>query len=345
MADNDFRPAWFLRNAHLQTIWGRITRPRRLVHLRREVLTTADDDELVLDHLDAAADGRQHRPVRFILLHGLEGSSNSVYIQGMLDIIRRRGLAATVLNFRSCARDPRDHRRMLPNRRPRFYHSGETGDLDFVIRLLAAREPATRVLAFGASLGGNQLLKWLGENPEQKLVTAAVTVSVPYDLAAGAKHLETPLGRFYVARFVDTLAKKVERVIEHFPDTAARVDLGKVRRARTFREFDDAATAPLHGFENAEDYWARSSSISFLSRITTPVLCINAEDDPFLPPEVLDRVREVASPCVELLVTRHGGHVGFIGGMWPWRGLYWAEEKAVRWLLSQPIHLPLKTEN
>jgi predicted alpha/beta-fold hydrolase len=253
----------------------------------------------------------------------------------MLDVIRRRGLAATVMNFRSCARDPQNNRRMLPNRRPRFYHSGETGDLDFVVRLLASREPGTALLAFGASLGGNQVLKWLGENPAQTFVAAAATVSVPYDLAAGARHLETAIGRFYVARFVDTLSKKVERVIAKFPETATSVDLAAVRRARTFREFDDAATAPLHGFRDAEDYWARSSSIFFLPKITTPTLCISAEDDPFLPPEVLERARAVASPSIEFLITKHGGHVGFIAGTVPWRSVYWAEERAVEWLVGR----------
>ena len=327
----NFTPAWFLRNPHAQTIWGRIARPRQLVRMRREVLVTPDDDDLVLDHLDVCSGGRSRPPApeagattrRFVLLHGLEGSSYSVYMQGLLAAIARHGAAATVMNFRSCARDPRDVSRMLPNRQRRLYHSGETADFDFLVRTLRAREPEVTLLAAGASLGGNVLLKWLGEHPGQTDVAAAATMSVPYDLAAGADHIT----RLYVARFLRTLkAKALER---------DGLDHDAVRRARTFREFDDAATAPLHGFQDAADYYAQSSSIGFLDRITTPTLCINAADDPFLPRQALDRARAAASPSVELRVTDCGGHTGFIAGAVPWRCAYWAEELMVEWLLER----------
>ncbi len=183
-----FSPAWWLRNPHAQTVWGRVVRSRQLVNFRREIVSTPDGDELALDHLDAA-----NPPLHFILMHGLEGSSRSVYMQGILDLLARRGCSATAINFRSCAREP-DHF----NRRPRFYHSGETSDFDFVARMLAARL-STPVVAFGASLGGNVLLKWLGEHAGETILTAAATVSVPYDLGAGAKYLdENPIGRLYV---------------------------------------------------------------------------------------------------------------------------------------------------
>lgn len=328
---SDFSPAWFLRGPHAQTVWGRLARPRRLVALRREALETPDGDELLLDHLD---DSDGHPPsdrLHFVLLHGLEGSSYSVYIQGVLGEVRRLGHAATAMNFRSCARDPKRVQRMLPNRRARFYHSGETGDFDFVIRTLAARAPHTRFVAFGASLGGNALLKWLGEHPDQQLVRAAATLSVPYDLAAGARHLEkTAAGRLYVAGFLRTLKKKVART-----DIAPLIDLERVLRARTFREFDEYATGPLHGFTGADDYYEKSSSIRYLDRIQTPTLALNAEDDPFLPPDVLPRAKAAASPAVDFRTTRSGGHVGFIGGRAPWRCEYWAEALAVRWLIDQ----------
>ena len=182
-AQQTFTPAWFLRGPHAQTIWGRLARPRRLVRLRRETLTTPDGDELVLDHLDAPV--RDDR-FRFVLLHGLEGSANSVYMQGLLSVIARQGFAATAMNFRSCARDPGRFGRTLPNRRPRFYHSGETGDLDFVVRTLRAREPQAGLLAVGASLGGNVLLKWLGEHPNQSDVAAAATEPCPARNTVGA---------------------------------------------------------------------------------------------------------------------------------------------------------------
>jgi len=324
VSSSEFSPAWFIRGPHAQTIWGRVVRPRQQVPLRREAIETPDGDELILDHLDEPVTATV--PLHFVLLHGLEGSSYSVYIQGVLAEVRRRGHAATVLNFRSCARDPKHVHRMLPNRRPRFYHSGETGDFDFAIRTLASRSPQTRFVAFGASLGGNVLLKWLGEHPDQKLVTAAATLSVPYDLGAGGRFLESPIGSFYVGGFLRTLKKKTSR-----PDIAPLIDQERVRRSRTFREFDESATGPLHGFSGADDYYERSSSIRFLDRITTPVLALNAEDDPFLPPEVLPRAKAVASPAIDFRTTRRGGHVGFIGGH-AWRPEYWAEALAVRWL-------------
>lgn len=298
-----------------------------MVALRRESIGTPDGDELLLDHLDARTDS----PLHFVLLHGLEGSSNSVYVQGILSVIARHGHAATALNFRSCARDPRAVRRMLPNRRPRFYHSGETGDFDFVLRTLSARHRDRKLLGFGASLGGNVLLKWLGEHPGQQLLTAAAAISTPYDLGAGSLHLEkSVIGRFYVARFLATLREKVQR-----PDIVQRIDQARARRAKTFREFDDCATGPLHGFTGADDYYNRASSIHVLHRITTPVLALNAEDDPFLPREVLPRAKAAASPHIELRTTRGGGHVGFIGGKWPWRCEYWAEELVVDWLINK----------
>lgn len=298
-------------------MWGRLTRSRRLVPLRREIVSTSDGDELALDHLDAP-----HPAAHLMLLHGLEGSSRSVYMQGILNMAAQRGWSATAINFRSCAREP-EHL----NLRPRFYHSGETSDFDFVVRSLRVDCP---IVAFGASLGGNVLLKWLGEHPSSDLLAAAATISVPYDLGAGAKYLDdSPIGRLYVGSFLRSLKKKVRRVVEqhHTP-----LDLDRAMNAKTFREFDDAATAPLHGFKDANDYYTRSSSIHFLPRITVPTLCVSAADDPFLPPGVLDRARAAASSAVTFVVTEHGGHVGFITGKVPWRAVYWAEERIVEFL-------------
>lgn len=294
--------------------------------LRRETLELPDGDELVLDHLDAVA-GNLH----FVLLHGLEGSSQSVYMQGVLAAIARHGHSATAMNFRSCARDPKSILRMLPNRRPRFYHSGDTADLDFVVRTLAARMAEGKLVAFGASLGGNVLLKWLGEHPDQTLIAAAATLSTPYDLGAGARHLETTaVGRFYVKRFLATLKKKVAR-----GDIAGLIDVGAALRSRTFVEFDETATAPLHGFAGADDYYERSSSIHYIGRIATPTLALNAEDDPFVPHDTLVRARAAASPAIDFRTTPSGGHVGFIGGSAPWRCEYWAEELVVQWLIER----------
>jgi len=308
----------------MQTAWGSAVRSRRQVVFVRERLETPDGDELLLDHVEGPAGSP-----RLLVLHGLEGSSYSVYVQGLLAAAARGGWRGTAVNFRSCARDPARLSRMLPNRRPRLYHSGETSDLDFVVRALSAREPQIPLFAAGASLGGNVLLKWLGECPSQRMVSAAAAVSTPYDLAAGARHLETRVGCLYVASFLKTLRAKANDVVARFPETAARVDLERVARSRTFREFDDAATAPLHGFAGADDYYERSSSINFLSAVRTPTLCLSAEDDPFLPESVLSRAGAAASAAVTLQTTRRGGHIGFVAGAGP---RYWAEDRVVGWL-------------
>jgi predicted alpha/beta-fold hydrolase len=300
------------------------------VKFRRETLDTPDGDELLLDHLDAPIRDSRYR---FVLLHGLEGSANSVYIQGMLSVIARHGFAATAMNFRSCARDQGHVGRSIPNHRPRFYHSGETTDFDFVVRTLREREPNVRLLAAGASMGGNVLLKWLGEHPSQTEVAAAATFSVPYDLGAGGRHLEHGvIRRIYVNRFLATLKKKTQWLVAHFPEMRDRIDLNAVMRAKTFRDIDNAATAPIHGFVDADDYYARSSSIGFLDKITTPTLCLSAADDPFLPREVLEKAKAIASPAVEFHITECGGHTGFIAGSSPLRCEYWAEELVVGWL-------------
>jgi predicted alpha/beta-fold hydrolase len=295
--------------------------------MRREALTTPDGDELLVDHVD----GPPGSPL-VILLHGLEGSSYSVYIQGLLLEVRRRGWRGAAMNFRSCARAPSDLSRMLPNRRPRMYHSGDTGDLDFLAKLLASREPGTPLYAVGVSLGGNVLLKWLGESGGDVPVAAAAAISTPYDLAASAAHLESSLGRLYTRGFLATLKHKARDAAVRFPEAAGRIDLPRTLASRTFREFDDAANAPLHGFADADDYYAKSSSLAYLGRIARPALCLSSEDDPFLPREALARSREAASPSVDFRITSRGGHIGFVSGSTPWRPSYWAERLAVDWL-------------
>lgn len=325
-----FEPAPALGHRHVQTFWGRLTRPRLLVPLRREVLPTPDGDELILDHLDGPAGAP-----RVFLLHGLEGSAHSCYVQGLLAQLGQRGLRAVALNFRSCARDLPNLGRNIPNRGPRLYHSGETADFDHLVKSLVAAEPGVVHAAIGISLGGNVLLKWLGENPGQTHLAAAATISVPYDLEAGARKLEKGLGPFYTATFLRGLRRKTRQLLHRHPEAADRFDAQRMRSARTFFAFDDAVTAPLHGFRSANHYYDTSSSLNWVARITTPTLCLSAEDDPFLPSSVLDRVVANASGAVRLLATRHGGHTGFIGGTSPLRVRYWAEERAAEFVAAR----------
>ena len=324
---------WWLRGGHFQTTWGRFGRSSRLVRYRREVLATPDGDELVLDHVDAGADAP-----RVLLLHGLEGSSYAVYVQGLAKQFSRTGWNVTALNFRSCARDPEHLSRRLPNLTARLYHSGETSDLGFVVGVLTARAPAQALYAVGISLGGNVLLKWLGETGARSRIEGAVAISVPYDLLAAARHLEAAGSRFYVRHFLKTLKVKALDIATRFGHIQAvrQLQPKRIAAARTFFQFDDAATAPLHGFQGADDYYRKCSSLRFLDRIEVPTMCINSEDDPFLPFDVVRRAQAVASDDVEIVTTRWGGHAAFIAGRWPWKPRYWAEERAVAWLTARP---------
>jgi len=328
MPATDRHPApWWLPGAHLQTVWARLARSRRLMTFDREVLSTPDGDDLMLDH----AAGPAGSP-RVLLLHGLEGSAHSLHTQGLALLVAQTGWRSTVLNFRSCARDPRDIKRRLRNRRPRLYHSGETGDLDLVVRSLAAREPDVPLYAIGFSLGGNVLLKWLGEVGPASFIRRAATISVPYDLAAAARYLERPVGRLYAAHFLRRLKAKALDLVARFPEETASIDPERIRLATTFGEFDQCVTAPLYGFSSADDYYRDSSALGYLPRIRIPTLCITAEDDPFFPAAAVATSRAAASADVRFEVSTWGGHTGFVGGRWPWRPRYWAEDEAVGWL-------------
>ena len=326
--DQRFSCPWWLRGSHLQSLWGPTFRSRALVQYVRERLDTPDGDELWLDHLPGGSPTTPH----LLVLHGLEGSSYSPYVQGLMTLAFERGWRATAFNCRSCARDPGDTITWIPNRTSRLYHSGETGDFDFVVRTLQQREPKARMVAAGISMGGNVLLKWLGENPTQHSIVAAVSMSAPYDLGAGADHLERFVGRYYTRHFLQTLRAKLRHHAATFPQFAARIDLPRALRAQSFREFDEAATAPLNGFADADDFYERCSSIAFVERIATPTLCISAADDPLIPPSVMEQARHRFSASIEPLFTRHGGHVGFVGGPHPWSPRYWAEERMLEWL-------------
>jgi predicted alpha/beta-fold hydrolase len=277
-----------------------------------------DGDFVDLDWLE----GRPGAPL-VVVLHGLEGSIRSHYVVGLLREAAARGWRGVVLNFRSCSGEL--------NRLPRFYHSGETSDLDAVIARLLEREPALRIGAIGVSLGGNVLLKWLGEREldAPKQVAGAAVISVPFDLAASARALDRGLYRaVYTKSFLRTMKRKVEAKAERFPGF---VDVAAARRARTFAEYDRAVTAPLNGFADEVDYWMRASSGPYLPKIRRPTLLISAIDDPLVPAASLPDVSGLPDGVIAEFVDR-GGHVGFIEGRWPWRARSWAERRAMEFL-------------
>jgi len=316
-----FRNPWGFGNPHLQTLLGRSLRPRPDPGLIRERWETADGDFL---DLDFGPEPSPDCPI-VVLLHGLEGSTARGYIRmSMLEILRW-GMQPVGLNFRSCSGEP--------NRLPRFYHSGETADLAWVVEQIQRRHPQRPIGAIGFSLGGNVLLKYLGEEEAsgRSPLRAAATLSVPFDLAAGVRALGWgPMGSIYTRYFLNSLRRKT-RLKESV--LASRVDLDQIHAARTLEEFDDAFTAPLHGFPNAQTYYQESSSARFLPLIRTPTLILQAKDDPFLPREALPETEIRRNPWLFDGVQRSGGHVGFVE--WSRRSgatRFWGEREAARYL-------------
>lgn len=328
-----YTPAWWVPGAHLQTLWGKLVRRRPRVATRAERWPTPDGDTLEIRRLDPPAGAASDVP-RLLILHGLEGTIRSHYILGLLNQARRRGWAADVLIFRGCNGE-------IP-RASRFYHSGETTDLDFVVRRLVHEHPTQPMVLVGVSLGGNVLLKWLGERGSEApgVVRAAAAISVPYDLERGSRQIERGFSRLYTFHFLRTLRRKALAKLAEEPGLFAEEPL---MAARTLTDFDDAVTAPVHGFESARDYYTRSSARHFLAGIRRPTLLLSAYDDPFLPREVLDDVAFLASrnPYLHVEFHEHGGHVGFVGGRVPWRPEYHAEERAAQFLHEElDTHVP-----
>ena len=283
--------------------------------LRRERIQLPDQDFLDLDFSDA-----DPRLPLVVVLHGLEGSARSTYALEMYRALAIHGIQAVGLNFRSCSGEL--------NRAARLYHSGETSDLVFILKLLGDRFPARPMGAVGFSLGGNVLLKYLGETGPASQLAAAAAISVPFRLAAGARYLERGFARVYRRYLVRKLRRKTVRKAALLP---GHISVNRVLAARTFEEFDDAATAPLHGFRDAQDYYARSSSAAYLSTVRVRTLLIHAADDPFLPAEAIPRAAVAQNPALQAEFTDQGGHVGFVSGP-PWHPVFWAERRAAQFL-------------
>jgi uncharacterized protein len=315
-----YRPAWWVPGPHAQTLWGKFFRQRPPLPTQTERWDTPDGDFIEVHRL-AASPGAP----RLLFLHGLEGTVRSHYVAGFFEEAIRRSWAADLMIFRGCGSEP--------NRAPRFYHSGETTDLAFVLDRVIREHPESPIVVAGVSLGGNVLLKFLGEHSRAlpRQLRAAAAISVPFDLERGARFIGQGFSRVYDRHFLHTLRPKALAKLQRYPDL---FDRSKLERATSIFDFDDAVTAPVHGFVDARDYYAHSSSISFLSAIRLPTLLLSAADDPFLPTAVLDTVREIASgnPSLSLEFPKHGGHVGFVAGRWPWRPFYYAEWRACEFL-------------
>ena len=319
-----YRAPWWLPGGHLQTVYSATLAPRRSVAYRRERWDTtpngvADGDFIdvdivtkaqdILPQASAAAAMAAGLKPTLVLFHGLEGSSQSPYALALMRMCLARGWNGMVVHFRGCSGEI--------NRLPRAYHSGDATEIDWVLRKVKARIGAAPLYAAGVSLGGNALMKWLGERGSDAatLVRAAAAVSAPIDLMASGDALGRGFNLFYAKHFLATMKRKSLIKLRQHPGI---FDAAAVARSRTLREFDNIVTAPLHGYRDTDDYWTRASSKPGLVDVQVPALLINARNDPFLPAQALPTRQQVSS-WIHLDFPQHGGHVGFSSPRFPGR--------------------------
>lgn len=308
-------PRW-LPGGHLQTIYPATCIGKPQIAYRRERWDTPDGDFVDIDFVD----GKPHQPL-IVLFHGLEGSSDSHYSRALMAQASAFGWSCAIPHFRGCSG--------AFNNAPRFYHSGDAQEVDWILRRFQGyreQQQANKFYAAGVSLGGNALLCWLGESQHQaEIVDAACAISAPLDLAGGGAALSRGFNMLYTQSFLRTLKPKCLNKLEQFPGL---FDREKMLRSRNLYEFDNVVTAPLHGYRNTEDYWHRASAKHVLNDITIPTLVLNAQNDPFLPPHHLP---QSASRTVTLEYPKEGGHVGFAVGAMPGR-LDWLPQRIIQFL-------------
>ncbi len=314
-----FKPAWWLRNTHLQTLYPTLTR-RLLPPIDSHERFELPDGDFI--DLAWATHGLANDTPLVVVLHGLGGDSNSTYVAGLLHAVNRSGWRGVLMHFRGASHEP--------NRLPRAYHSGDTGDVDCLLRALREREPKTKIAIVGVSLGGNVLLKWLGEEGKQSLVEAAVAVSVPFELRLVADRINQGFSRVYQSYLLKRLRKVFARKLKQHPECLPEA-IHQMELLRCFWTFDDKITAPLHGFPHVHAYYREASSRQYLIHIATPTLIIHALDDPFMTPNVIPRADEL-SDAITLEVSPKGGHVGFITGSIPGKPVYWLDQRIPEFL-------------
>jgi predicted alpha/beta-fold hydrolase len=324
-------PRW-LNGPHVETLYPALALKRPPPPYFREIWNAPDGDELAVDWLERAPSASAPLLVHF---HGLEGSSSSHYASALMHAVRARGWNGAVAHFRGCGGHI--------NHRPRAYHAGDTAEIDWILRRFRLRTDAP-LFAIGVSLGGNALAKWTGEQAAAaaEILTAAAVVSAPLDLVAAGKVLDRGLNRaIYTREFLRTLRPKTLTHLRRFESDLAFLGVtpANIAASRTFRDFDDRVTAPLHGFKGAHDYWLKASSKPWLAHIQIPTLVLNARNDPFLPASALPGPQDV-SAYVSLYQPEHGGHVGFTEGRFPGR-IDWLPRCLLNYFdacLTAPLH-------
>ena len=297
-----YRAPWWLPGPHVQTIVPARLLPVVAVPYRRERWETPDGDFIDVDQAQPAP-GDPAEPV-LVLFHGLEGDSSSHYARLLMDGCRREGWRGIVAHFRGCGGEP--------NRLARAYHSGDSDEIDWILRRVAATWPQAPRHAVGISLGGNALAKWAGERGSAAagVVQAIAAVSAPLDLMAGGLALGHGFNRFYARNFLRTLRVKALDKVRRFPGLA---DAARIRASTTLQEFDDAFTAPVHGFAGVFDYWQRAAARPHLGGIAIPALLLNSRNDPFVPGASLPAPGELSRHVITDFPAQ-GGHVGFRSG-------------------------------
>lgn len=323
ITSSSFRPVPLLKNRHLQTILPNLgfRRAYRGV-LQRETLELPDGDFLHLDWLKQ--DQPDPEQPLLLCLHGLEGSSRSNYAGDLVAEAEKAGWNAVVMHFRGCSG--------VPNRLPRSYHAGDTADLASVLaHLKQGRSGPSKIFATGYSLGGNLLLKYLGENGTSSAINAAAAISVPFDLYGAALTVEQGFSRQYQAYL---MRKMLRRVRSKRHQVSGLIDLEKALKSRNFIEFDEYVTAPLHGFAGHRDYYNRCSSIGFLKEIAVPTLVLQSRDDPFLDPRYLPTEEQI-SESMTVEYSDYGGHVGFIAQKKPWQPMLWLPRRILQHFSEQ----------
>ena len=323
IVSSQFKPAWWLRNRHAQTIFPTLPwsgAPQ--VELRSEPLELPDGDVTVVDWMVGGPAADSGAPL-LVILHGLEGSANSSYARSLLHAAAGMGWRAAVLHFRDCG----DYR----NRLPRRYHAGETSDIRYFLESLGTAGHTGPMTAVGFSLGGSVLLKYLGENGVSTPLQAAAAICVPLSLHNSADALTSGVSKIYQYYLLKRMKKAIGRKFDRY---TAAFDWDRAMNARTFAEFDDAVTAPLHGFSGKDEYYDRCSSAGFLADIRRPTLIINALDDPFMTPAAIP-AEDLLADSVQIEVSEIGGHVGFVGGSLPWHPEYYLPSRILSFLQSK----------
>ena len=325
IVESSFKPAWWMRNPHLQTILPRIYRKRSIIHTINEKFELLDGDFVQLNWTEKPqVDNTQ--PI-VVIFHGLGGSINSCYATGMMKSITHHGWVGVLMHFRGCGEQT--------NRHAQAYHSGATADATEFLNWLKTQYPNRPIAAIGFSLGGNMLAKYLGEQGEQSPLDAAVVISAPLQLAPCAQRISRSFSRIYQKYLLDKLKTAIIKKCYHLKDKfPLNLSVNQIKAIKSLREFDNKITGPLHGFIDADDYYTRCSGLPFLKNITTKTLIIHAADDPFMTEQVHPKPQDL-SKSVRFELSSSGGHVGFLSGNNPLKPHFWLEHRAPEYIKTQ----------